>query len=416
MRTIFISHSAKSEAHKEYLNVVAAGLAAAGFDLFVDRHCLQGGHDWKHKIGNHMVLCQGAVVLVSRESLASDFVRYEIANLLGRWRGERDTRTGQPGFHLVPIVLPDDALPDFTRGFVADVGFTDVFHLSPRPAPQAVDDLVATFDALPDWSSVESPLASIEGQVSATLLSVPLPHLKGTALRANLEVRTTWGAEATALHLARQLLVCPLDVGTRFLAPLKPPLLDEQLLAIFELLAPAWVSAEAARQFGDTLVDRTPCVINGERPDFTPDMYLRRARKALPRVAGKVIEVAGVTDGHARWQLRTMVHRAVAHSLGLDADPFETELERTLQEEIALFISETGRPIVVTLPLAEIDLDLLVWLSADPILAGVNVVGLCPTVRDAEPLPGVRLLTPELRAGQERSAYRQYRRQRASLP
>jgi len=89
VRRIFISHSAKSADDQAYLNAIVTGLQAHPFDVWLDRHSLSAGDDWNQKIGNNLVYCQGAVVLVSKQSLGSYYVQHEISNLLLRWRREK---------------------------------------------------------------------------------------------------------------------------------------------------------------------------------------------------------------------------------------------------------------------------------------------------------------------------------------
>jgi hypothetical protein len=418
LRTVFISHSAKTTAEEKYLEIFAAGLTAEGFEVWLDRHCLKGGDDWNQKIGNHLVYCQGAVALLTKQSLQSHFVQHEISNLIIRWRRERHPSSGDAGFPFCPIVLADDVLPELAKGFAASIRLNDVQYVPPCSPQLALSAVLPAFRALPDRHGLQSPLRLIESKISGILRAVSSDLLEAAAQEARLQVDPAHGVEALALDLARQILIRPLVESWRFLVELRPVISREQQADIFELIAPAWVSAEAAREFGHAVERKMSeaCVINGERPRFTADMYLRRARKALPRAAGTIIEVATITHCHALDQLQRSVREALAVTFGLDFDGVEREFDMLLQREIREHREDTGRPIIVVLPLAESDLDLLASLRTEPVFHGITFVAMSPYVQDSSLVPGVIWLRPELRPHQEESAFRQHHRLLASLP
>jgi hypothetical protein len=410
VRTIFISHSAKSEADQTYLEALATGLEQASFEVWLDRHALTAGDDWNHKIGNHLVYCQGAVVLVSKQSLSSFYVQHEISNLLARWRRERDPRTGEPTFPLCPVLLSPDVEPDLHSGFPQAVRFTDVNYVTPRPVDAALAALRVSFDSLPQWSAAASPLALIEDQIAGLLEGIRLRLLRSAAVTAGFPEPQAVTPEAAALDLTRSLLTRPLNEGYQFLAALGTAITDEQRRNLFQLIAPSWVSPEAARRLSDAIASRPPdvCIVNGERTDFTPQMYLRRARNELPRFAGQVVEVKGVSHRLAWEKLRRDVREAVAVHVGVDlTDP---AFEDALRREVTGVLENTKRPLVVAVPVAETDLDIVARLRTETVFEGITFVALC---REASPpvgTPGLTWLEPELRPTQEDSAFRMYDR------
>jgi hypothetical protein len=407
MRKIFISHSAKSKDDADYLEAVANGLSAARFDVWLDRRALQPGDDWNQKIGNNLVYCQGAVVLVSRQSLQSPYVQHEISNLLNRWRRERDPGTGEARFPLCPVLLAVDAVADLETGFSKAVRFTDVNYIAPCSADAAVAKLTAAFKDLPEFADDLNPLASVEQQIADVLGSVGLATLTGAAARVGLPPPPQ-AQPAAGIHLARCLLTYPLAVGYRFLTGLGPTLLSERRRNLFQLAAPGWVSPEAAQKLQAAYSDRPPhpCVLNAELVDFTPGMYLRRARMELPQFAGRVAGLKGVTAQLAATQLRSLVRVALRRELGILLEVSEPGFDSTLSIEISSVVTNMGQPVLVAVPLAESDLDLIEDLSHDPVFSEVTFVALCKEAEPGAASGRLAWLDPELKPDQEDSAFR----------
>ena len=420
MRRIFISHSAKSADDQAYLNAIVTGLQAHPFDVWLDRHSLSAGDDWNQKIGNNLVYCQGAVVLVSKQSLGSYYVQHEISNLLLRWRREKDPQSGEPGFPLCPVMLSADAIPDLDLGFSKAVRFTDVNYIGARPAADAVTQLIDAFTNIPDFDDDNSPLAAVEDQITAILAAPTLRRtLTRSAQRAGFPAPAAGAtSEAIALELARCLLTRPLEAVYQFLLALGATITHEQRRNLFHLAAPAWVSPEAARRLADAMAASPPlaCIVNAELPDFTPAMYLRRASLELPEFAGQVIGVRGATAGLAWLQLRRNVLVAMAAKLTVDGDPWDADFETNVRREITSRLASTKRPILVAAPVAETDLDLIARLRDDPTFKGVTFMALCRDATPADNTAGLAWLDPELQPNQERAAFTTHNNLIQTLP
>jgi hypothetical protein len=112
---IFISHSAKTDPAKHLLDRLEKELGAAGFELLVDRTRLDAhpGVRWREALNAWLEICDGAIILFSREALQSDWVKAEAVILNHRWRG------GTRGFPLllglVGDVVPEEIGQDFLR-------------------------------------------------------------------------------------------------------------------------------------------------------------------------------------------------------------------------------------------------------------------------------------------------------------
>ena len=77
---IFISHSSKN--NDEYLNPLRTAMLQAQLYPLCDRDFLRGGVDYKSEIENALD-CYAAVIIVTKESLLSHWVHYEIGFLSG---------------------------------------------------------------------------------------------------------------------------------------------------------------------------------------------------------------------------------------------------------------------------------------------------------------------------------------------
>jgi len=96
---VFISHA---QADSPEARRLADELRSAGKSVFLDDYGLAAGDDWEHSLSASLEQSASAVVLVSCNSLTSQFSSYEMGMTLGH-----ANRT--PGFNVVPVVLDDVA-------------------------------------------------------------------------------------------------------------------------------------------------------------------------------------------------------------------------------------------------------------------------------------------------------------------
>src|ERR1700751_2884487 len=87
---IFISHSAREDP-EAYASLVAVRdyLGQQGFHVLIDETSIEGNDEWRNCINTWLALCHGAVILLSKKALRSDWVKKEAAILSGRpWRSQ----------------------------------------------------------------------------------------------------------------------------------------------------------------------------------------------------------------------------------------------------------------------------------------------------------------------------------------
>jgi len=99
---VFISHKVKDTSSDAFLDELLQRLADLNCHRWIDRE-IAAGAGWRHEIKTWMSVCSCAVILISKEALASDWMFEEAS--VSSWRQELD-RT----FKLFPVVL--DGLTD----------------------------------------------------------------------------------------------------------------------------------------------------------------------------------------------------------------------------------------------------------------------------------------------------------------
>ena len=420
MRRIFISHSAKSAADQAYLDAIVTGLQAHPFDVWLDRHSLSAGDDWNQKIGNNLVYCQGAVVLVSKQSLGSYYVQHEISNLLLRWRREKDPQRGDPGFPLCPVMLSADVIPDLELGFAKAVRFTDVNYIGARPAADVVAQLVDAFKDIPDFNDDNSPLAAVEDQITAILAAPTLrrtlagprsepgsrrrrPVVRSKRSRSNSRgafspIRST---RCTSFSWRSAPRSPTNSGGTCFILP-RPRGSARRPRGVLPTRWPR-IRRSPASSTLSCLTSRRRCIFGVRSLE-------------LPEFAGQVIGVRGATAGLAWLQLRRNVLVAIAAKLTVDGDPSDADFDTKVQSEIRSRLASTKRPILVATPVAETDLDLIARLRDDATFAGVTFMALCREATPADNTAGLAWLDPELQPNQEQAAFTTHNNLIQTLP
>src|SRR5262245_57058121 len=110
---IFISHSAKDQGGRAYLDAIATGHAAT-HDVLVDYKRREPGEHRGLVVANLMAECHGAVALFSSTALESKYFLFEISNLFARWMREgHDHGAAAAGrFRFCPLLIPPVTVDD----------------------------------------------------------------------------------------------------------------------------------------------------------------------------------------------------------------------------------------------------------------------------------------------------------------
>src|SRR5262249_61206762 len=86
---VFISYSRKDE---DFAQDLLAGLRAAGFEPYLDKHDIAAGEDWEARLGRLIEAADTVVIVISPDAVASDRCAWEVE------------RTGALKKRLLPIV------------------------------------------------------------------------------------------------------------------------------------------------------------------------------------------------------------------------------------------------------------------------------------------------------------------------
>ncbi|MBE6637154.1 MAG: TIR domain-containing protein [Ruminococcaceae bacterium] len=132
---IFISHSNKPK-DLEYLDELAQKMTAAGMNPIYDRGFLLGGDRFQDRI-RQCLNCYAAVVIISDNSLNSDWVNYEVGYFAGQG---------------IPVVLwdPEDIL-SLAKG---DSELLNSHISQYLPAHRSADEVVQTLDSMSIYSDM----------------------------------------------------------------------------------------------------------------------------------------------------------------------------------------------------------------------------------------------------------------------
>lgn len=402
--SIFISHSAKDAPARQYLDAIRAALRNAPFDVWLDESRLKGGDDWGFVIANAMAWCHGAVVLITKQSLDSEYVKFEISNLFARW--ERETRGGaQNPIRFCPLIVPPYTLAEAqAHDFIRSLQMTGVNWIVPATPEEACARLLTAFNGLTGWPS---PFEAILGRVRGPLTQLDPAALLGVAQAAGFSATDMPDPQSYPARLAELLMRSPIQNLCRAHRRMLPGLSTETVLGLFELMQPSWVSFEAGQRlmpylslFGAPATERL-AILNGKETMFTPLMYLMRARGQTSAAAGHVVPViapsaAGLSEAallravHSELLalVRVSLPRRVADIAKLQAEfdnGNEAAFERLLEPFINKFVNADS-PIIVALFVEPIDLDLVDRISARPALSQVTFVALIGDTTPPAPL------------------------------
>jgi hypothetical protein len=283
---IFVSHSSKDNAFtKQVCDAIAGNGAVPDFELLVDLVTLEGGREWPIQLHEMMADCHTALILLTRNAVASEWVLKESTILT--WRQSLE----EENFRLFIAQAPD-----VTAAELSAAKFGPLQHRLLQGAPGNDAALIAAHlrAALP--TGVEPVETLFDRLVVA--LSDMLGALDDTKLKAVADkveaVRPRWRPggntvrEARIEGIAARILRGQLGqyrTLSALMEDLKASKLSAEILArILRFAAPHWVDVEAAARLGDLVEERNGqklcrvSALNGQLArDYTGQMYVDRA-------------------------------------------------------------------------------------------------------------------------------------------
>lgn len=239
---IFISHSTdeSDQAGRARVHKLRETLVAAGFDAVVDLVDINAGDRWMTKLFEWILSAHGAVVLLSKLALKSDFVKVEAAIFSFLACRRQD-------FRLIPVLV------DEVTWATVDSGFWKYLQLDALQAAKGDDATVAArvVEGLAQLrqcrakSRRENLVERIAGLLERqgidpthiAQLYAEEPNLRQTTARYG---PFEMGDTEPLVELAHDLLASPIDVAYQALGRLAQWRLQPRELV--EFLAPGWLT------------------------------------------------------------------------------------------------------------------------------------------------------------------------------
>jgi hypothetical protein len=354
--SVFLSHSSAGNPAVAYVRnrLYRSFVKRTKLEVLLDVELLRAGDVWRPILHRWLGECDSAILLLSEEALASEWVRTEATILT--WRRS----LGSP-LTVVPVRIGTTrkaiATPAFTPldlgnvqfealGFGGDLDAVDLSDAGERAVlDAAVDALVKRLLDRLKGIAVDSenlPMRRWLRKVTNVLSKLPHDSIIDAATELGMSGLERANEADRCAIVAHRLLTASLDEVYRTLTALEPRRLSESdYRYLVDLVVPVWVPALAGRNLLDASAPgagtRT-VAINGQY-DETGLHYLARATCA-DVVEGQVVTVNDVTGMAPEEELLVRYQQALWRESGLSA---EFEAEDVDAEQLASYLAEDVR-------------------------------------------------------------------------
>ena len=281
---IFISHSTKTGRAQTYLKCIERRIKAdPRFELLLDVEGLKPGDDWRHKIFKWMDEADGAVIVISKEALQSNFVPIELSIL--SFRHCRDVH-----FALIVVMMPDVDAKDLEQGVIGEINLKTIQHVRGKNPEDSAINVVTSLAQILDcgrWR-LQTPLEMVEDEVARCLrdaeiteadleaVGISLPVTKWVLFRRPTD-RDLYPAFARVLLKANCRASCQI---IKDLARRRSRKIDS-LRDLLPRLAPFWVNEVDARPIAEAALAERERRLFGISVDNTATTRLFIARSCL---------------------------------------------------------------------------------------------------------------------------------------
>jgi hypothetical protein len=251
---VFISHSSKDPFSIAVCDAVVKQLRAKNYQVIIDKDTIKPGDEWRPVLYYQIVSCHTAVLLLSREALASDWVKAEINILESR-------RSIDPQIRLIPVLIGDVDNDDVKAAGLGDLGQIQYAKLDDRktgkPAARKLAKIVTDrFPALEKTPEVRDDMQKWIDRVTHFLSYVrndesidDCARYLGMKEDDLFYLRLPKGRRILASHLLDQELTNYTTPSTYLAMRAIAAFLDRDLLTkLIQDIAFVWVNKQAARQ------------------------------------------------------------------------------------------------------------------------------------------------------------------------
>ncbi|HYH87182.1 MAG TPA: toll/interleukin-1 receptor domain-containing protein [Pyrinomonadaceae bacterium] len=391
---VFISHSTgKDPDARKVLDALSEGLEGE-FAVRVDKDHLKLGVYWRNTLNTWIGGCDAAVLLLSTDALASQFVAYEASILTFRHHAHN--------FTLVPVYMSGIHYADVKGS--RTLSPTNIQEVQAVKTTDTAQIIAEVKERLREVTRGKTPIDRQVRRLEELLEPVGKSLIIDDYLPMLGYTTDPWEREDNphrllAVHMMSAGIKGAWEVLRNIRSTLKR---NETLNEVFELVATSWVDVQATKHIAEVVTGeqaRRALAINGET-DLIAKMYLRRASGLED--GWKVAEPDGVVGEDALEGLKTKVDEELRLTLGISES---ADLEGELEEYEGL-----GEPVVVMLLAAGIGPDELAGLREAfktvtfMFLAGTDP--LCHTVLTGSE---VEFIIPQLGEGFEKDFCKFYK-------
>ncbi|MEW8411368.1 MAG: toll/interleukin-1 receptor domain-containing protein [Candidatus Thiodiazotropha sp.] len=339
MLKLFVSHSSKTDASKQFLQKICNKLQENdnGCYVLVDKSGdIYPSADWEKRLDEWLAECHAAVILVTKAALNSWWVLKEATIL--KWRWGLDSN-----FKRLFIVLLDDLENTvFKKGRYKILNLDRVQFLTdhdndPDKIVAKIETELAKTQPLVTWfDRIKGSLSSTLREVDPTMLALTCQDLQ---VENRLGEAVNWSGSDNlpqADALARLILRehhTSLRVYNDVIDAINPPLHHDSAQPLYETVYPLWIKGEAAALLPFTCEDKDPeskrLAINGRRLyRFTAESFVRRSYPfsndwqliPIPKV---------LTDAHA---IAAEVRNYFRNRISGDLDSSDEDTDEEIQD------------------------------------------------------------------------------------
>jgi hypothetical protein len=352
---LFVSHSSPDQPSQDRLTALVNAIKVASdgaITVLYDRAQIVGGDDWRRRIVYLLHVCDGAIVLLDKTALASDWVLAEATFLSIR-------QDHDPRFRLVPVsFLSESGLKDGQAERAREqagksswhpVQLRDLQYVQEQSTEDIASQVVQAFRAAGDLVARKSLVEMLADQLEPHLRDAPYNGLCEMAeeldnsvpyLTADVHAR---GALAIARHMIRE---ASLKLAREQLGRLGKVFLDKHGGEVLESLSPLPFDAEAAALL---LLRREDggyahAWLQTSSPGHSAPRYVRRAH--LPADPGQVLMLVTrhASADSIRAELREEYRRRWTQSAARRNDPSRELSDMDVDERLR------AQPMYVCLP------------------------------------------------------------------
>jgi hypothetical protein len=292
---IFISHSCKDfepaldvsdpeaaarqsrlDLARDVRTAIVERLRAEEFEPWLDVERLDPGAEWRAELYLRIGCCDGAVILLNQETLASPWARYEASILANRYWLSREPFKGP---RIVCVMVGEEIHSDQLRrcGW-GPISLRELQYVRPQCTPEEyAEEVVRAFKDLRQMTSDQAMNLWVK-DVKDCLRDVSEERLREAATQ--LKIRPEDFVDDRRVdRLAYTLLNADQATALAVMDSVAPPIDPFHWGWLVDLVSPIWVRPEAAHALLEAATRHDPPVVAIERTDeqMVGLHYVRRA-------------------------------------------------------------------------------------------------------------------------------------------